>query len=187
MRLALRFYDALLRLYPAGFRAEYRAERRAAFAARAAELAGPFAAPRAALAAVADVVPNALAAHRDILAQDLRHAGRSLRRTPGFAVTAILLVALGVGANTAAFSLADFVFVRPLPFPDADRLVKVWVATPVYGSAEMLPALHRDWATESRSFEALGAYVPAEVNLVGPTEPRRLTVVRVTPDVLPLL
>jgi ABC-type proline/glycine betaine transport system permease subunit len=91
------------------------------FAERVREHTGPLAPLQVALAAVADVVPNALATHRDMLRQDLRYALRSLRRTPGFAVTAIVLVALGVGANTAAFSLADFVLVRPLPFPDAER------------------------------------------------------------------
>ena len=181
------FYRALLHLYPAGFRAEYGAELRAAFAERAAEIDGPLATLRIALAALADVVPNAVAVHREILAQDLRHAARSLRRTPGFAATAIALVALGVGANTAAFSLADYVFARPLPFPDADRLVKVWVATPGYGRVELSPAVHRDWAARERSFAAFGAFWPGEVNLVGATEPRRLAIVRVTPDVLPLL
>ena len=187
MTTGARLYRALLRLYPAGFRAEYGAEMCAAFAERAARIDGPFAPLRIVLAAVGDVVPNAIGAHREVLAQDLRHAARSLRRTPGFTVTAILLVALGVGANTAAFSLADFVFVRPLPFPDADRLVKVWQASPGYSRVEMSPALHRDWASMARSFSAFGAYVNAEVNLVGLAEPRRLTIARVTPDVLPLL
>ena len=55
------------------------------------------------------MIPNAIAVHWDVLRQDLRYAARSLRRTPGFALTAVLVVALGVGANTAVFSLADFV------------------------------------------------------------------------------
>lgn len=187
MSRTMRFYRALLRLYPAGFRDEYRAELCAAFEERVREISGPLARLRIAIAAVSDVLPNAIGAHIDILRQDLRHAARSLRRTPGFAVTAILLVALGVGANTAAFSLADFVFVRPLPFPDADRLVKVWQATPGYSRVELSPVLHRDWAAASRSFGAFGAFWPGEANLVGELEPRRLRIARVTPDVLPLL
>ena len=61
----------------------------------------------------------------DILKQDLRYAIRTLSRARGFALTAILVTALGVGANTAAFSVADFVLFRPLPFPDADRVVRM--------------------------------------------------------------
>ncbi|MDQ3137115.1 MAG: ABC transporter permease [Gemmatimonadota bacterium] len=120
------FYRALLRLYPSGFRAEYHEEPCAVFAERISGYSGPL--PRVALGivALADVVPNAVAAHWDILRQDLRYAVRAVGRTPGFALTAVLLVALGVGANTAAFSLADFVFLRPLPYPEANRLVKLW-------------------------------------------------------------
>ena len=69
---------------------------------------------------------NALAVHGDLLRQDLRYALRSLRRARGFTITAVLVVVLGVGANTAAFSVADHVLLRPLPFPHPDRLVKLW-------------------------------------------------------------
>ena len=67
----------------------------------------------------------ASSAHWDILKQDLRYTVRTLTRARGFALTAILVTALGVGANTAAFSVADFVLFRPLPFPDADRLARL--------------------------------------------------------------
>ena len=113
-----RFYRALLHLYPSSFRAEYRHELTAAFADGVREHSGPLAIASWRAIAIGDVVPNALAVHWEILLQDLRYAARSLRRTPGFAVTAVLVVALGVGANTAAFSLADFVLLRPLPFPE---------------------------------------------------------------------
>jgi len=184
----MRFYRALLRLYPAGFLADYRHELCAVFAERAREFSGPLAPIRVALAALADVVPNAAAAHADMLRQDLRYAARSLGRTPGFAVTAILLVALGVGANTAAFSLADFVLVRPLPFPHADRLVKVWQRTAEYGRNELSPANYRDWAAAStRSFADFGAYTAGAVNLAGAMEPRRLEIARVTPNFFPIV
>src|SRR5437868_2351249 len=78
----------------------------AVFAMRRPPVRGPLAALATAAAAVADVVPNALAAHWDLLVHDLRWTARSLRRAPGFALTAIIVVALGVGANTAAFSVA---------------------------------------------------------------------------------
>lgn len=183
----MRFYRALLWLYPAGFRAEYRHELAAAFAERAGRFSGPLAPLAIALAAIGDVVPNALAAHWDILRQDLRYAVRSLRRTPGFAVTAVLVVALGVGANTAAFSLADFVLVRPLGFPEPDRLVKLWETTPGYGRMEFSPANYRDVKTMARSYESMGAFYRNEVNLVGTAEPRRLELVRATPELLQVL
>lgn len=179
----MRLYRALLRLYPAGFLADYRHELCAVFAERTRGLSGPLAPLRAAAAAVADVVPNAAAAHRDMLRQDVRHAARALRRAPGFAVTALLLVALGVGANTAAFSLADFVLLRPLPYPDADRLVKVWQRTPGYGRNQLSPANYRDWsAAGARALAGFAAYATGAANLVGVGEPRRLEVARVTPD-----
>lgn len=147
----------------------------------------PFAPVLVALAAIADVVPNALAAHWDILRQDLGYAARSLGRTPGFALTAVIVIALGVGANTAAFSLADFVLLRPLPFREPDRLVKIWQSTRGFGRNELSPANYRDWRAMTRSVSAMGAYTRRPVNLVGPAEPRRLETVTMTPELLPLL
>ncbi|MBC7790380.1 MAG: ABC transporter permease, partial [Anaerolineae bacterium] len=182
----MRFYRALLRLYPSGFRAEYRHELYATFAERMREHTGPFSPLRIALAAIGDVVPNALAVHWDILLQDLRYAARSLRRTPGFAITAVVVVALGVGANTAAFSLADFVLLRPLPFPDPDGLVKLRQSTPG-GDNELSPAIYRDWKGTTRSVEGMGAYTGRAMNLVGTAEPRRLETIQMTPEVFQLL
>ncbi|HEU4474530.1 MAG TPA: hypothetical protein VFR72_06805, partial [Gemmatimonadales bacterium] len=136
----MRFYRALLSLYPFGYRQEYGEELLATFTAQARERGGPLAPLWNALAALGDVVPNAFLVHADLLRQDLRHAVRSLARTPGFALTVVLVVALGIGANTAAFSLADFVLFRPLPFHEPDRLVKLWQATPGYGRFDLSPA-----------------------------------------------
>ena len=88
---------------------------------------------------VFEVVVNALAVHWDILRQDLRYTARTLARTPGFTLTAILVVALGVGANTAVFTVTDFVLIRPLPFPDPERLVKLWERLPGYTEMELSP------------------------------------------------
>src|SRR5688572_19492166 len=132
----MRFYRALLRLYPSSFRSEYGQELCSAFEERMRERSGI----AMFFAALADIVPNAIAVHLDILGQDVRFTARALRRAPGFAFTAILVVALGVGANTAAFSLADFVLLRPLPFPQSERLVKLWSTTPGYGQVELSPA-----------------------------------------------
>ena len=178
----MRFYRLLLRLYPASFRNEYEDELAAVFAERARHLSRF----RIALAGIADILPNALLAHLELLLQDVRFAFRSFRRAPGFAVTAILVAALGIGANTAAFSLADFVLVRPLPFAQPDRLLKLWESNPG-GRNNASPANYNDWRTQSRSFEALGAYTTRAANLVGMGEPRRLETIRATPEVMPLL
>ena len=183
----MRFYQALLRLYPRGFREEYRRELEATFAERMHDRQGPLSPVTMALAAVADVLPNAAAAHWDILRQDVRYGLRSLRKAPGFALTAIMVVALGVGANTAAFSLADFVLVRPLPFHDSDRLVKLWQATPGYGRFELSPANYRDWRAMATTTSRIGAYTSRAKNLVGAAEPRRLETAAVTPDLFDVL
>ncbi|HXE99208.1 MAG TPA: ABC transporter permease, partial [Solirubrobacterales bacterium] len=184
----MRFYRALLLLYPASFRAEYREDLCLAFAERAGEHSGPFARLMVFLSALADVIPNAIAAHWDVLRQDVVHSARSLWRTPGFAITAVLVVALGVGANTAVFSLADFVFLRPLPYAQADRLVKLWQGEEGSGGTnEVSPANYRDWKAMTTAFSRMGAYWRRAENLVSTAEPRRLESVRATAELLPLL
>ena len=121
----IRLYRALLHLYPSSFRLEYGGEMTALFAERGAGV-GRLGRLGQLLGAVAETVPNALAVHWEMLAQDLRYTARTLSRAQGFALTAVLVTALGVGANTAAFSVADFVLLRPLPYPEADRLVKLF-------------------------------------------------------------
>lgn len=182
-----RFYRVLLRLYPRAFRVEYQHSLTQAFAERARTYSGPAAPLLRVGAAVADVVPNATAVHAELLRQDLTYAARSLRRTPGFTVTAALIVALGVGANTAAFSLADFVLLRPLAFPDADRLSRLWQSTPGYDRMEFSPANFRDVKAATRSFVGMAGFSDIATNLVGTGEPRRLTMGIVTPDLMPLL
>ena len=183
----VRFYGALLRLYPAGFRAEYRRALIDTFASRARDYTGPLGPIQGLLSAVADVVPNAAALHWEILRQDFGYGLRSMARTPGFAVTAVLVVALGVGANAAAFSLADFVLVRPLPFAEPDRLVRIWQTTPGYARMEFSPANYRDVKAMARSFDGMAAFTTNAANLVGSGKPQRLTLGSVTPDLMPLL
>lgn len=179
----MRFYRLLLHLYPASFRNEYGEELAGVFARRT---SGRSAAAGLALA-LGDVVPSALALHGEILAQDVRYTLRAMRRAPGFVLTAVLVVALGVGANTAAFTLADFVLLRPLPFPHPEQLVKLWERTPGYSRMEASPANYRDWKAMTTSFSAMGAYTNYAANLVGVGAPRRLTTALVTYDLMPLL
>jgi predicted permease len=134
---------------------------------------------------------NTPAFHWEILKQDLRYAARTLNRARGFSLTVVLVSALGVGANTAAFSVADFVLLRPLPFADADALVRLCEGPRSGGGwgcmNQLSPANYRDLKAASGSFQAIGAFAGGAVNLVGGGEPRRLAIAPVTPEVLPLL
>ena len=137
----MRFYRALLHLYPSSFRAEYGDEMCAVVARGGTSL----------LSATLEVLRNAPAVHWDILRQDLRYAARTLARAPGFTAVAILVLALGIGANTAVFSVTDYVLIRPLPFPSPERLVSVWETLPGYQHMELSPANYRDWKQIGRA------------------------------------
>jgi putative ABC transport system permease protein len=188
----MRLYRLLLRLYPSSFRHEYGAELCRIFARRRRDASGPPAVAAFWLATIADVVFNAGRVHFDILRQDLRTTGRALRRAPGFAAAAILVTALGVGATTAAFTLTDHVLIRPLPFPDADRLVKLWEGAPqrplnsrsLLGTNDVSPASYFDWKEMARSFSIMGAYGFTAANIVGHGEPERLDGVAISADAL---
>jgi putative ABC transport system permease protein len=182
----MRFYSALLHFYPASFRAEYGEEMRAIYRARRRDAENPLAILTLWVSVFFETLLNAAAVHGDILRQDLRFTVRTLVRTPGFTITAILVVALGIGANTAAFSVTDFVLLRSLPFPDANRLVKIWESPPGY-RMEFSPANYRDVRQMSRSYEAMGAFTRFGANLVGQGDPQRIEKSMVTFDVIPLL
>jgi predicted permease len=138
------------------------------------------------------VIGAALRRHLDILRQDLRYTIRTLRRAPAFTLTAIAVTALGVGATTAAFTLADHVLVRPLPFPQPDRLVKILegsVTRPAHlrgirGTNNVAPANFLSWREMTSSFAVMGAYGFVTSNLVGSGEPERLDGVSVTYEAL---
>jgi predicted permease len=180
-------YRLLLHLYPRSFRNEYGDEMCHIFALRLGDSPGVVARALLWLQTIVELVGNAAAAHWDIFRSDLRHTRRTLARTPGFTVTAILIVALGVGATTAAFSVTDFVLFRPLPFPEPDRLVNLWEVKPGYDEMELAPANYRDWKSASRSFDSLGAYHYLDVNMVGKGEPVRLEGAAVSFDLFPTL
>ncbi len=181
------FYEVLLVLYPASFRRQYGAEMQAIFDRRRREASGVLAVAGLWLETVWETAGNAAAAHWDLLRQDLRYTARTLRRAPGFTATVLLVVALGVGANTAAFTVTDFVLVRPLPFREPERLVKLWERRPGYDEMEPSPANYRDWKRMSTAYSGMGAFSDIAVNMVGQGEPVRLQSAMVTSDLLPLL
>ena len=121
--------------------------------------------------------------------QDVRYAARTLGRTPGFTAVAILTLAVGVGANTAIFTVANAVMLRPLPFSDPDRLVRLWESNPEKGwptfSASHPTFL--DWRSESRSFERLAAAMNVGFTLTSSGSAEIVRANAVTSDFLPAL
>ncbi len=185
----MRVYRALLRAFPSSFRAEYGEEMCAIHGRRLREASGALAVAGLWAEAILDILVNALRVHVDVLRQDLHYTARTLGRAPGFTATAILVAALGVGATTATFSITDHVLIRPLPFPEPQRLVKLWQDQSYrgYSRMELSPANYRDWKRMSTSFEPMGAYRGLSVNLVGDGDPERLDGASLTAEVLPLL
>jgi putative ABC transport system permease protein len=109
------------------------------------------------------------------LFRDLRQGFRLLLRAPGFAATAVLTLALGIGATTALFTVVDAVLLDPLPFPDSNKLVQVWrseLPSLTYGSASYPRYL--DWRRGQRPFTDLGAWAPRGMTLAGPEGPERV-------------
>jgi putative ABC transport system permease protein len=120
----------------------------------------------------------------DDLMRDTLYAVRLLGRAPGFTLTVILTLALGIGANTAIFSLVDAVILRPLPYPDPNRLVSVWETIPARSSSAtegrqrsvVAPANFLDYEVRSRSFSAMTAFEQSAMTLTGLDAPERLDV-----------
>jgi len=123
---------------------------------------------------------------------DLRFALRTFRRSPGLIAAAILATALGVGANTAIFSVIQAVLLRPLPYQDAGRLVMVWEKNPIFKGflAERLPVANRnyvEWKRRAHSFAGLADMQNMNLELTGSGTPEELDAAKVTPDFFPLL
>src|SRR6185295_12706439 len=120
----------------------------------------------------------------DEMFQDLRYGFRRLRTSPAFTAVAVIALALGIGANTAIFSVVNTVLLQPLPFAEPDRLVRVWPEKyKVSASKSELVELQR----ESRSFDAIAAYSGWAFTLTGREEPLKLSGARITAGFFDLL
>lgn len=116
------------------------------------------------------------------LFDELRHAFRTLRARPGFALTAILTLMLGIGAVAAIFTVYDAVLLKPLPFADSARIVRVMRSQPPVSNSPVSPPVFREWAARSdKAFDAIGAFVAQTMNLTGAGNAERLTGYSVTP------
>ena len=118
------------------------------------------------------------------LLQDLRYGLRMLRKSPDFAAVAVLTLALGIGANTAIFSVVDSVLMRPLPYPDADRLIWLAEVNPSVGNGEIPvpPPTFLDWQREQHTFSGLSAVSEDALTLTGHGAPIRLQAADVSAD-----
>lgn len=197
-----RLFRTLMRLYPATFRDRFLDEMVDFFRARRDEqrqLKGVRGVLRFWTHLVADIAVNAPLQHvralratsaRELpwaspdypvethpmqaLMQDIRYALRTLARHPAFAIVAGLTLALGIGANTAIYSVVDAVLLRPLPWPDSDRLVIVFGARGSQTQGGVAYLDYKDWREQSRSFEELGVIRGQSVNLTGRETPERV-------------
>ena len=123
------------------------------------------------------------------LLQNVRYAGRQLRKSPGFAAVAILTLALGIGANTAIFSVVNTVLLRPMPYKNADHIVTIWGENKPRGyDLDLVSSLDfADWKSQSRSFETMGAATDAMYNLTGAGEPLSVIGYQFSPDFFDVL
>jgi predicted permease len=120
---------------------------------------------------------------------DLRYARRALARTPGFTAAALLSLAIGIGANTSIFSVANALLLRPLPYRDTDQLVILWNRSPGLAITQdwFSPAQYFDIRTGSRSFEQVALAIGGNYTLTGDGEPERVGVARISSSLLPML
>jgi putative ABC transport system permease protein len=123
----------------------------------------------------------------DEVFQDLRYGARMLLKNPAFSLLVILTLSLGIGANTAIFSVVNAVLLRPLPYAQAEQLVAVYARTPQQARQAVAWPDLRDWQAQSQSFAELAAFVPQSINLTGRAEPARLIGGFVSADFFKLL
>jgi hypothetical protein len=125
----------------------------------------------------------------EALFQDVRYAARMMRRSPAFTITAVLTLALGIGANTAVFSVVNTVLLRPLPYPDSDRLVQLWSTNPNADHWGMWTAYPRfeDWRRQNTVFEEMATTRTWVINIKGSDHPESLLGVITSSQLLELL
>ena len=123
------------------------------------------------------------------LLQDLRYALRQLRKSPGFTTVAVLTLALGIGANTAIFSVVNAVLLKPLPYKDADRLVVIWQQNPHRGWFEnnVSGANFLDWQRQNHVFAEMAAFDSNFFNVAGDAKPEEIAGERVSTNLFSVL
>lgn len=123
----------------------------------------------------------------ETLLQDLRYGWRTLRKSPGFTVAALFTLALGIGANTAIFSVVYGILLRPLPFRDASRLILLNETTPRVGLVSVSYPNFRDWRAQSRTFSEMTSVGAASFNMSGTDHPENIGGLIVSPNYLSMM
>src|SRR5580700_10318096 len=116
------------------------------------------------------------------LLQDLRYAIRMVLKSPGFAAIAVLTLALGIGANTALFSIVNGVLLNPLPYPHSEQLVAVYANTPGFDHAPVVYLNFLDWQRDTQTFSSMAIYRNQNYNFIGTGEAERLTGYMISAD-----
>jgi putative ABC transport system permease protein len=121
--------------------------------------------------------------------QDLRYGARMLLKNPGFTLIAVITLALGIGANTAIFSVVNAVLLRPLPYPEPEQLAQLLSMDMTSGARDIGASMpdYREWRKRNQSFAHLAAYRTSDYNISGDEEPERVVGARVDTDFFPLL
>ncbi len=122
---------------------------------------------------------------------DLKFAMRRLRKSPGFAITILLTLAIGIGANTAVFSVVNSILLKPLSYPDSEHLVALWLNAPGAGGLanfrdglQLSASMYFTFSERNESFQSIGIWAPSTANVTGAAEPEELKTVMVTDGVL---
>jgi predicted permease len=125
---------------------------------------------------------------------DLKFTLRRVRKSPAFAITVLLTLAIGIGANTAVFSVVDGVLLKPLPYPDSNRLIALWLDAP--GAAglsnfeaglRLSPSMYFTFAEHNHTFQSLGVWVPSTANVTGFAQPEQAHTLMISDGILQTL
>jgi putative ABC transport system permease protein len=191
MRVRDRLFRAVLRLYPEEFRDRFGEDMTAAYRAARMDAAHRGRPGVAAFWAgvAADALVRAPGEHMQMIWSDLRYAARGLRRSPMFTLVAVITVALGIGANTAIFSVVHAVALEPLGYPEPGRLVRIWEKNDRLKIPQFSASVpnYVSWREQATVFEELAAWRSGSTTLTTGGEPQRLTRLEVTATVLPVL
>jgi predicted permease len=119
--------------------------------------------------------------------QDLRYATRLMLNRPGFTAVAVLTLALGIGANTTIYSVINAVFLRPLPYPEPEQIVRIFETTRTLTESSVSPPNFVDWKGQSRVFERMAAFQGWSANVAGPEGVEQISALKISADFFPLL